>query len=258
LNRDEVADRVLEGRASRRIRPTFSPHVGRRVHRHEGGKDWLRDVILGGQDGLVNILGIILGVIAGGGDQTVLVTAGFAAAITESISMGAVGYSSTVADRDYYSAQRNVEASAISEERDMEEAELRDLYRHKGFSGPLLDDVVATITSNRDRWLTTIMGEERHLEPVGKGEVARVSVVITLATLVGHLIPLFPFLFLSRSSALVLAVVLSAVVLFAVGVYSAVTRVGSWWRNGLKMIAIGLGAAAIGFLVGRLLNAGGA
>jgi hypothetical protein len=34
-------------------------------------------VILGGQDGLVNILGIILGVIAGGGSKTVLLAAGF-------------------------------------------------------------------------------------------------------------------------------------------------------------------------------------
>ncbi len=41
--------------------------------------DWLRDVILGGQDGLVNILGIILGVIAGGGSKTVLLATGFAA-----------------------------------------------------------------------------------------------------------------------------------------------------------------------------------
>jgi hypothetical protein len=40
--------------------------------------NWLRDVILGGQDGLVNILGIVLGVIAGGGSKTVLLAAGFA------------------------------------------------------------------------------------------------------------------------------------------------------------------------------------
>ena len=68
--------------------------------------NWLRDVILGGQDGLVNILGIILGVIAGGGSQAVLLAAGFAAAITESISMGAVGYTSAVSERDYYQAER--------------------------------------------------------------------------------------------------------------------------------------------------------
>src|ERR1700694_2800405 len=68
--------------------------------------NWLRDVILGGQDGLVNILGIILGVIAGGGSKPVLLAAGFAAAITESISLGAVGYTSSVSERDYYAAEK--------------------------------------------------------------------------------------------------------------------------------------------------------
>ncbi|HJY96772.1 MAG TPA: VIT1/CCC1 transporter family protein, partial [Streptosporangiaceae bacterium] len=75
--------------------------------------NWLRDVILGGQDGLVNILGIVLGVIAGGGSKTVLLAAGFAAAITESISMGAVGYTSTVSERDYYRAEQAREAAEI-------------------------------------------------------------------------------------------------------------------------------------------------
>ena len=51
---------------------------------------------------------------------------------------------------------------------------------------------------------------------------------------------------------------LSALVLFGVGVYSAVTLVGDWRKNGLKMVAIGLGAAAIGFLIGRLFHAAGA
>src|ERR1700677_2426319 len=60
-----------------------------RPHSHAGGTDWLRDVILGGQDGLVNILGITLGVIAGGGSRTVLLAAGFGAAITEPTPMGA-------------------------------------------------------------------------------------------------------------------------------------------------------------------------
>ena len=35
-----------------------------RIERRHRRTNWLRDVILGGQDGLVNILGIILGVIA--------------------------------------------------------------------------------------------------------------------------------------------------------------------------------------------------
>src|SRR6266478_1066443 len=81
---------------------------------HHRQTNWLRDVILGGQDGLVNILGIILGVIAGGGSDTVLLAAGFAAAITESISMGAVGYTSAMSERDYYQAEMSREATEIA------------------------------------------------------------------------------------------------------------------------------------------------
>jgi VIT1/CCC1 family predicted Fe2+/Mn2+ transporter len=59
-------------------------------------------VILGGQDGLVNMLGIVLGVVAAGGSTHNLIAAGLAAAITESISMGAVAYTSFGSDRDFY------------------------------------------------------------------------------------------------------------------------------------------------------------
>jgi VIT1/CCC1 family predicted Fe2+/Mn2+ transporter len=82
-------------------------------------------------------------------------------------------------------------------------------------------------------------------------------VVITVATLIGHLIPLLPFLWLARSTALVLGLALSALALFGVGVYSAVTLVGDWRRNGAQFVAIGLGAAAVGFAVGRLFGATG-
>lgn len=79
--------------------------------------------------------------------------------------------------------------------------------------------------------------------------------MITFATLIGHLIPLLPFLWLPRTAALITGIALSAAVLFGVGVYSSVTLVGDWRKNGLKMVAIGLGAAAIGFLIGRLFHA---
>jgi hypothetical protein len=56
-----------------------------------------------------------------------------AAAITESISMGAVGYTSTVADRDYYTAQRTEEESALVDDADLECQEIIELCRGKGF-----------------------------------------------------------------------------------------------------------------------------
>ena len=224
---------------------------------HHRQVNWLRDVILGGQDGLVNILGIVLGVIAGGGSKTVLLAAGFAAAITESISMGAVGYTSSVSERDYYQAERAREAAEIDATPEAERQEIRDIYAAKGFAGELLDRVVDTITAHREGWLATMMDEELHLQPVQTPDILRSAVVITIATLIGHLIPLLPFVWLSRTAALITAIVLSALVLFGVGAYQAVTLVGDWRRKGLQMVVIGLGAAAIGFFIGRLFHTAG-
>src|SRR5438045_5428159 len=139
------------GRAVRAT--TLGAAAAARPHReaHRQG-NWLRDVILGGQDGLVNILGIILGVIAAGGSNTVLLAVGFAAAITESISMGAVGYTSAVSERDYYESERARERREIETVPDVERNEIRDIYVAKGFEGDLLDRVVETITRNRDVW----------------------------------------------------------------------------------------------------------
>jgi vacuolar iron transporter family protein len=217
--------------------------------------NWLRDVILGGQDGLVNILGIVLGVIASGGSRTVLLGAGFAAAITESISMGAVGYTSTMADRDYYRAMRQRELEAIDVAPQVGRDEIRRTYAAKGFAGDLLDQIVDTLTSRRDRWLATVTDDVLHLQPVENHDALRSSFVVTVATLVGHLIPLVPFLWLARTPAVIVAIALSAVVLFGVGVYSAKSLVGDWRRSGLKMLVIGLGAAAIGFAIGHLIQA---
>ncbi|MEA2587855.1 MAG: hypothetical protein QOH66_782, partial [Actinomycetota bacterium] len=66
---DPTAAGTRLGRVVATTTTTAAAMAGHR-ERH-GKKNSLRDVILGGQDGLVNILGIILGVIAGGGSNTV-------------------------------------------------------------------------------------------------------------------------------------------------------------------------------------------
>lgn len=259
MNMDHDRTDRAQTRLGRTVRATVATAIGTSRHReHHRKTNWLRDVILGGQDGLVNILGIVLGVIAGGGSKTVLLAAGFAAAITESISMGAVGYTSSVSQRDYYRAEFEREAEEIDTMPEEERDEIREIYASKGFSGDLLERVVETITANRDNWLSTMMDEELHLQPVQTADILRSAVVITIATLIGHLIPLLPFVWLARAPALVLAIILSAAVLFGVGVYSAVTLVGDWRRSGLKMLVIGLGAAGLGFLIGNLFHAAGA
>jgi hypothetical protein len=59
---------------------------------------------------------------------------------------------------------------------------IRDIYAAKGFTGQLLDDVVETITANRDTWLTTMIDEELHLQPVESRDTLRTAAVIGIAT----------------------------------------------------------------------------
>ena len=228
-----------------------SPTIGKKKHSTNNS---LRDVILGGQDGLVNMLGIVLGVVAAGGSTHVLVVTGIAAAITESISMGAVAYTSFGSDRDFYLAEKAREQKEIEATPDDEREEIREIYADKGFEGQLLEDVVSTITSNRETWVSTMMNEELHLQPVAQQSLVQSALVVTVATLIGHFIPIVPFMVVGRTAAIVLAIVLSAVALFAVGVYSAKTLVGDWRKSGIQMVAIGLGAALLGFAIGRLFH----
>jgi vacuolar iron transporter family protein len=228
-----------------------SPTIGKKKHSTNNS---LRDVILGGQDGLVNMLGIVLGVVAAGGSTHVLVVTGIAAAITESISMGAVAYTSFGSDRDFYLAEKAREQKEIEATPDEEREEIREIYADKGFEGQLLEDVVSTITSNRETWVSTMMNEELHLQPVAQQSLVQSALVVTVATLIGHFIPIVPFMIVGRTPAIILAIALSAVTLFAVGVYSAKTLVGDWRRSGIQMVAIGLGAALLGFVIGRLFH----
>jgi VIT1/CCC1 family predicted Fe2+/Mn2+ transporter len=225
---------------------------------HHAAGSFLRDIILGGQDGLVNVLGIVLGATAAGAQPRILVATALAATFAEAVSMGAVAYTSSLADRDHYLSERARETREIHELPDAERQEVRDIYRAKGFDGELLDQIVDRITSNEETWLDIMMSEELHLEPVDTHDVLRTSVIVTIAAVVGGLIPLLPFFVLGGGTATVLiAVALSAVALFAVGAYKATTLVGEWRRSGLQMVLIGLGAALAGFVVGRLFGVSG-
>ncbi|MGI8551792.1 MAG: VIT1/CCC1 transporter family protein [Dehalococcoidia bacterium] len=226
---------------------------------HRGGT-WLRDVILGGQDGLVNVLEIALGVSAAGATNHILVAAALAATFAESISMGAVAYTSSLAQRDHYQSELARERREMVEVHEEERNEIRQIYSAKGFHGELLERIVETITGDDDTWLSVMMSEELGLQPVDTNAVLRTSVIVTIAAVIGSLIPLIPFLLFpgDKSTAVILALALSAAALFGVGAYKARTLVGDWRTSGIQMVAIGIGAALVGFLVGRIFHTTGA
>ncbi|MBI4036575.1 VIT1/CCC1 transporter family protein [Candidatus Daviesbacteria bacterium] len=214
----------------------------------------LRDIILGGQDGLVNVLGVVLGVSAVTADKSIIIATGLAATFAESISMGAVAYTSFLTEKNRYQKELKNEQEEIRNIPAKEKEEIRQIYAAKGFSGQLLDEIVNTICSNKKVWVNVMMNEELHLAKVSTSTVLKTAVVVGVAAFLGSLIPLWPFIVFSHQIAFILALVISALALFAVGSYQAVTLVGDWKKSGLQMVIIGLGAALIGFSVARLFN----
>ncbi len=225
----------------------------RRHERHGTGYN-LRDIILGSQDGLVNVLGVILAVATIVSDGRLVIVAGLAAAFAESISMAAVAYTSTKAARDFYRSELTREKREMKEIPEVERREIGHIYARKGFSGPLLNSIVKKITSNKRLWLKTMMEEELHLYPEEYEKPARDAAIVGIAAVVGSLVPLISFLFLPVQSAITGSVVLSVIVLFATGYIKGKITTGGAMRSGAEMVAIGVAAALVGYAIGALLG----
>jgi len=228
-----------------RLHDHYDPHYG---------KFRLSDVILGGQDGLVNVLGVILGVAAATSDTRIVIAAGLAATFAESISMGAVAYTSTLAENDLYHSEKEREYRHIHLAPDVEVAEIRDIYRKKGFEGETLEKIVGVITSNPDVWVNVMMSEEFQMTPPEKSKAFNSALLVGFSALVGSFIPLFPFFFWTINLSIGLSIFIAALTLFSVGVYKARVTVGKPFRSGLEMAVIGTVSALAGYVVGVIFK----
>lgn len=216
-------------------------------HRHNSR---LSEIILGGQDGLVNVLGVILGVAAATSDPRIVIAAGLAATFAESVSMGAVAYTSTLAENDLYHSEREREYRHIHLAPDVEIHEIREIYRKKGFEGETLDKIVEVITANPDVWVQVMMSEEFQMTPPERSQALISGLVVGFAALAGSLIPLAPFFFLDVGLSIGVSLAVAALTLFVVGAYKARVTVGRPFKSGLQMALIGIVSALVGYVVG--------
>ena len=215
----------------------------------------LRQIVLGGQDGLVNVLGILLGIASGTGQTHLVILAGLAATVAESVSMAAVAYTSSRASQDHYRAQKEQEMREMDEIPDVERKEIELIYYKKGFRGKALQHIVKQITSDRELWLETMMREELGLYESEFVDPLREAIVVGVAAVIGSLIPLVPFFFMPVAPAMVVSVALSLAVLFIGGSLKARMTTGIWWKSGLEMALIGGAAGLLGYFVGLALGA---
>src|SRR5258706_1263108 len=166
--------------------------MGQTQEQHPHGGDWLREIVFGLNDGLVTTLVFIMAVSEIAPGRLLLVVLG--EVMAGGISMALSGYLSARTARQVLDKRIATERFEIEHEPEEERAELRAIYRDKGFSGPLLQQVVGYLTANQERWHRAMIHDELGVVEDTAINPLLQGVQIGLSFVVGGLIPTVPVL----------------------------------------------------------------
>jgi VIT1/CCC1 family predicted Fe2+/Mn2+ transporter len=215
--------------------------------------NYLRDWIYGGIDGAVTTLAVVTGVAGAQLSHWVVLVLGFANLFADGFSMAASNYLGTKAEHDDWRRLEHIEHRHIELEPEGEREEVRQIFERKGFEGAELERIVELVTSNRERWVQTMLTDEYGL-PQSIRSAWRAAFSTFSAFLVCGLVPLVPYLFGTKRHSLALSAALTALVFFAIGSIKSRWSTSSWWRSGLTTFLVGAIAAALAYVVGGFLR----
>lgn len=219
---------------------------------------YLRDFIYGGIDGAVTTFAVVAGSHGAGLSPGVVIILGFANLFGDGLSMAAGNYLGTRAEQQQVERARREEHSHIALHPEGEREEVRQIYAAKGITGEALDCVVDAVTSERHRWVETMLREEHGLQPHPRSAMRAAWMTLVAFVVVGAL-PLMPYLLdlvLSGGggSDFVSSALLTALAFFAVGAAKARFVEQKWHWAGLETLAVGGAAAGVAYAVGVMLK----
>lgn len=216
---------------------------------------YLGDAVLGAIDGCVTTFAIVAGAVGAGFSGGVVVILGFANLIADGFSMAASNYLGTKSERERIDNIRLAEDRQIEVLPEGEREEIRQIFVRKGFTGEVLEKIVATITANRPLWVETMVREEFGMEMTGRGPLKAACATFAAFVCAGFL-PLLSFVIphLEGPTRFRVSVLLAAVTFAMIGVAKGIIIQRSIWRAGLETLLVGGGAAALAYGVGAWLR----
>ena len=214
--------------------------------------NYIRDWVYGGIDGAVTTFAIVAGVVGADFSTRVLMILGVANLVADGFSMAASNYSGTKTEQEEFERLHAWEDRQITADPEGETAEIREIFRLKGFEGADLERAVEIVTSDRKIWIETMLAEEYGLPKATRAPAISAMCTFAAFILCGA-IPLLPFI-IGVPAAFETAIVLTAGVFFAIGTVKSRWSMMQWWRSGLEITAIGLGTASIAYLIGYVLK----
>ncbi|HLN79545.1 MAG TPA: VIT1/CCC1 transporter family protein [Candidatus Bathyarchaeia archaeon] len=213
---------------------------------------FLRNVVYGFNDGLTANFGLVAGVIGASVTPHVVLISGVAGMIADALSMGASGFLAAKSEQEVYAHEIAMEREEIRLMPEVEADELALIYEAKGIEEDRARQMAAQVMRDPGRALEESVREELKIgearsTPLKEGWVTGV------ATAVGALIPVAPFVFLSGAAAAWTAFAVAMLSHFAVGAARSFFTGRSVFRSGIDMFVVGLGVAGVGYLVGDVI-----
>lgn len=109
---------------------------------------WLRAAVLGANDGIVSVAGLVVGVAASGASASTILATGVAGTVAGAMSMAAGEYVSVQTQADTENADLAMEKRELHEDPHSELDELTAIYRHRGLEPALARQVAEQLTAH--------------------------------------------------------------------------------------------------------------
>ena len=214
----------------------------------------IREFVFGIQDGLISTVGLLAGVQGATENNIVVIITGLTAMFSGAISMAAGSYLSSGAQKEIFDREI-AEAEKLAEREPYMAAEgLLKALGEEGLSKEQSYQMVKLLIRQRNVFLRTF---QEKVFGLGSAEINRplqAALIMGLSFIVGAIIPIVPYMIMSGLQAFYLSSLFGGVTLFGVGAFKGRLAGQSLFLSGLKFFLIAVSAAALGYLVGMLVQ----
>ena len=214
--------------------------------------NWLRAGVLGANDGIVSVAGIVIGVAAATVERAPIVTAGVAGLAAGALSMALGEYVSVSTQRDTEQALLAKERRELLEEPEAELEELVGLYEKKGLSPQTARTVAEELTAH-DAFAAHI-DVELGIDPDELTNPWHAAISSAISFTVGAVLPMLAILLPPPAARIPVTFVAVLLALAITGWVSARLGGADPVRATQRVVIGGALAMAVTYAIGRLVG----
>lgn len=218
---------------------------------------YLGEFVYGGIDGAVTTFAVVSGAVGAGLDNSIIIILGFANLLADGFAMSVGAYLSSKSEKDNYNKHKSLEYWEVENRSQQEREDVELIYRNKGFEGDLLQQVVDTITADKDRWVDVMMKDKLMMSESTKSPF-KMGLVTYISFIIIGIIPLFVYVWNYFSafpgSLFLWTSIFTSIAFIFIGFLKTYVTETSKLKGILETLALGVLAAAVSYFVGDILE----